>query len=101
MIKRRKSLTAQKVRAVLRGITPKSHFEKRRGLRWTMGWHIVKENGAVKVCWEVEAMNLLGVAILRESKNEAVLALRNAGINFYLNGKGEFVLVGYKESQNG
>ena len=98
MVKQYKSLTAQKVRAVLRGITPKSRFEKRRGLRWTTGWHIVKEDGAMKIRWEVEATNLLGAAILRESKKEAELALQNAGINFYLNGKGEFVLVGYKES---
>jgi len=97
MIKRHKSLTAQKVRAVLRDVTPKSRFEKQRGLRWTMGWHIVKENGAMKVRWEVEATYLLGAAILCESKKEAELALRNADINFYINGKGEFVLVGYKE----
>ena len=100
MVKQYKSLTAQKVRAVLRDVTPKSHFEKHRGLRWTTGWRIVEEHGAIKVRWEIEATNLLGAAILKESKKEAELALRNAGINFYLNGKTEFVLlVGYaKES---
>ena len=97
MVKQYKSLTAQKVCVVLRGITPKSRFEKHRGLRWTMGWHIVEERGAMKVRWEVEVMNLLGAAILRESKKEAELALHNADINFFINGKGEFVFVGYKE----
>ena len=101
MVKQSKSQTVQKVRVVLRGITPKSRFEKRRGLRWTTGWHIVNEHGAMKVRWEVETTNLLGAAILCESKKEAELALRNASINFYINGKGEFVLVGYKESDNG
>ena len=38
----------------------------------------------MKIHWEIEATNLLGAAILRESKKEAELALRNAGINFYI-----------------